>query len=267
MDRERRWRELARQLRADAVRATAAAGSRHPTSALSAADLMAVLLDGHLRYDFADPAHPGNDHLIFSKGHAAPLLYAMFKAAGAISDEELLRLRKLGSPLEGHPTPLPLRVKVIGSLDETVTIPVGIALGARRLGWPSPIWVLCGNGEMAEGTRWEAFEVLLWLERPAKPAREDLLGSSATQARGSRTAADSRDSRLVARARRARRAVAKRLGTVIRRWWRKAWKWLGGLAVVLGLLQNVDWLLRSFVWRQLLEWLNWIMKRMLEILG
>ena len=83
MDRERRWGEVARQLRVDAVRATAAAGSGHPTPALSAADLKAVLLDGYLRYDFADPAHPGNDHLVFSKGHAAPLLYAMFKAAGS----------------------------------------------------------------------------------------------------------------------------------------------------------------------------------------
>ncbi len=80
-------RELARQLRVDSIRCTTAVGSGHPTSALSAADLMAVLLARHLRYDFQNPKHPNNDHLIFSKGHAAPLLYAMFKAAGAISDE------------------------------------------------------------------------------------------------------------------------------------------------------------------------------------
>jgi transketolase len=151
--------ELARQLRVDAVRATAAAGSGHPTSALSAADLMAVLLDGYLRYDFADPAHPGNDRLVFSKGHAAPLLYAMFRAAGAISDEELLCLRKLGSPLEGHPTPRLSWVDVAtGSLGQGLPIAVGIALGARRLGRPSRIWVLCGDGEMTEGSMWEAFE-------------------------------------------------------------------------------------------------------------
>jgi transketolase len=151
--------ELARQLRVDAVRATAAAGSGHPTSALSAADLMAVLLDGYLRYDFADPAHPGNDHLIFSKGHAAPLLYAMFKAAGTISDQELLRLRKLDSLLEGHPTPrLPWVDVATGSLGQGLPIAVGIALGAKRLGRPSRIWVLCGDGEMAEGSMWEAFE-------------------------------------------------------------------------------------------------------------
>jgi hypothetical protein len=81
------WQELARQLRIDVVRATAAPGSGHPTSSLSAADLMAVLLEGHLRYDFSRPSDPGNDRLIFSKGHAAPLLYAMCKAAGAISHE------------------------------------------------------------------------------------------------------------------------------------------------------------------------------------
>jgi transketolase len=163
VDRERRWSEmaeLARQLRVDAVRATAAAASGHPTSALSAADLMAVLLGGYLRYDFTDHAHPGNDHLIFSKGHAAPLLYAMFKAAGAISDEELLNLRKLGSRLEGHPTPrLPGVEVATGSLGQGLPIAVGIALGIKRLDQrPSRSFVLCGDGEMAEGSMWEAFE-------------------------------------------------------------------------------------------------------------
>src|SRR4051794_18789479 len=80
------FRNLAQQLRVDAIRAVAAAGSGHPTSALSAADLMAVLLAGHLRYDFADPDAPGGDHLVFSKGHASPLLYALYRAAGAIDD-------------------------------------------------------------------------------------------------------------------------------------------------------------------------------------
>ena len=93
------WAHLAQQLRVDSIRCTTAAGSGHPTSSLSAADLMAVLLTSYLRYDFDHPQHPNNDHLIFSKGHASPLLYALFKAAGAISDEKLLTLRKFGSRL------------------------------------------------------------------------------------------------------------------------------------------------------------------------
>src|SRR5262249_56991522 len=97
--------ELGQQLRVDSVRAAAAAGSGHPTSSMSAADLMAVLLAGHLRYDFTDPRQAGNDHLIFSKGHASPLLYAMYKAAGAITDDELLTFRRLGRRLEGPPPP------------------------------------------------------------------------------------------------------------------------------------------------------------------
>jgi transketolase len=154
------WPELARQLRVDCVRATAAAGSGHPTSALSAADLMAVLLCGHLRYDFDHPDHPGNDHLIFSKGHAAPLLYAMAKAAGALSDDELLTLRQPGSPLEGHPTPrLPWVEVATGSLGQGLPIGVGIALAGKRLEeLPYRVWVLCGDGELAEGSMWEAFE-------------------------------------------------------------------------------------------------------------
>src|SRR6187401_562034 len=99
------WRELGQQLRVDSVRSSSAAASGHPTSSMSAADLMAVLMAKYLHYDFDRPEDPRNDHLIFSKGHASPLLYAMYKAAGAISDEELLTTRTLGSPLEGHPSP------------------------------------------------------------------------------------------------------------------------------------------------------------------
>src|ERR1700691_4802325 len=94
--------ELARQLRVDSIRATTEAGSGHPTSSMSAADLMAVLMTKYLRYDFKNPENINNDHLIFSKGHAAPLLYSMYKAAGAIDDKELMSLRKFGSRLEGH---------------------------------------------------------------------------------------------------------------------------------------------------------------------
>src|SRR5437588_12700531 len=99
------WKELAAQLRVDSIRCTTAAGSGHPTSSMSAADLMAVLLSRYLRYDWANPHAPNNDRLIFSKGHASPLLYSVFRAAGAISDEELLTLRKPGSRLAGHPNP------------------------------------------------------------------------------------------------------------------------------------------------------------------
>src|SRR5579864_6997640 len=101
------WTNLAQQLRVDSIRATTAAGSGHLTSSMSAADLMAVLLTDYLHYDFNDPHNIRNDRLIFSKGHAAPLLYAMFKAAGAISDDELMSLRKFGSLIEGHPVPEP----------------------------------------------------------------------------------------------------------------------------------------------------------------
>src|SRR5580693_7056476 len=109
--------ELGQQLRVDSVRASAAANSGHPTSSMSAADLMAVLLARHFRYDFTDPHAAGNDHLIFSKGHASPLLYSMFRAAGAINDDELLSYRTRGSLLEGHPTPrLPGADGATGSL-------------------------------------------------------------------------------------------------------------------------------------------------------
>src|ERR1700752_3655640 len=97
--------ELAQQLRVDSVRAAAAANSGHPTSSMSAADLMAVLADKYLRYDFDSPKDPRKDHLIFSQGHASPLIYSLSKARGAITDEELLTFRKLESRLEGHPTP------------------------------------------------------------------------------------------------------------------------------------------------------------------
>ncbi|HKE51036.1 MAG TPA: transketolase, partial [Actinomycetes bacterium] len=152
--------ELGQQLRVDSVRAAAAAGSGHPTSSMSAADLMAVLLSKHLRYDFDDPDHPGNDHLIFSKGHASPLLYALYKAAGAIDDAELLTFRKQGSRLEGHPTPrLPWVDVATGSLGQGLPIGVGVALAGKRLDrLPFRVWVLCGDSELAEGSMWEAFE-------------------------------------------------------------------------------------------------------------
>jgi transketolase len=153
-------RELAQQLRVDSVRAAAAAGSGHPTSSMSAADLMAVLMTRHLRYDFSAPDNAANDHLVFSKGHASPLLYALYKAAGAIDDEELLTFREFGSRLQGHPTPeIPWVDVATGSLGQGLPIAVGIALAAARLESSDlRVWTLCGDSELAEGSMWEAFE-------------------------------------------------------------------------------------------------------------
>jgi transketolase len=160
MDRNDFRRELGQQLRVHSIRSSDAGGSGHPTSSMSAAELMAVLLDGHLRLDFDNPRHPGNDHLVFSKGHASPLLYSMFKAAGAITDEELLTFRKLGSRLEGHPTPvLPWVDVATGSLGQGLPVAVGLALAAKRFDRsPARVWCLCGDSEMAEGSIWEAFD-------------------------------------------------------------------------------------------------------------
>jgi transketolase len=154
------WRELAAQLRVDSIRCTTAAGSGHPTSSMSAADLMAVLQTKYFRYEWREPHLRFNDRLIFSKGHACPLLYAMCKAAGVISDQELLSLRKFGSPLEGHPNPhvFPYADVATGSLGQGLAIGVGMALNAQYLdNLDYRVWVLLGDSECAEGSIWEAF--------------------------------------------------------------------------------------------------------------
>jgi transketolase len=152
--------DLGQQLRVDAIRCSTAAGSGHPTSSMSAADLMAVLMARHLRYDWDQPRLPNNDHLIFSKGHASPLLYAMYKAAGAVSDGEMMTFRKMGSRLQGHPTPLIPWVDVAtGSLGQGLPIAVGVALAGMYLDkLPYHVWVLCGDSELAEGSMWEALD-------------------------------------------------------------------------------------------------------------
>jgi transketolase len=159
------WRaELGQQLRVDSVRTSDAAGSGHPTSSMSAADLIAVLIDGYLKLDYKNPANPANDHLIYSKGHASPLYYAALKAVGAIDDAELLTFRKLGSRLQGHPTPaIPPTDVATGSLGQGLPTGVGIAIAARDLDkLPYRTWVLCGDSEMAEGSMWEAFQHAGW---------------------------------------------------------------------------------------------------------
>jgi transketolase len=154
------WRELGQQFRVDSIRTAAAAKSGHPSSGMSAADLMAVLVAKYLRYDFDHPDDLRNDRLVFSKGHASTLLYAIFRAAGAVDDEELLSYRQHGSRLEGHPTPVIPWVDVAtGSLGQGLPIGVGMALGAKHLDrMPTRVWVLHGDSETAEGSVWEAFE-------------------------------------------------------------------------------------------------------------
>ncbi len=156
--------ELAQQLRVDSIRASAAAGSGHPTSSMSAAELMAVLLDGHLKLDYSRPEDPHRDHLIFSKGHASPLYYSILKAVGAIDDEELLSFRKFGSRLEGHPTPrIPPTDVATGSLGQGLPVGVGLAITGKSLDrLPYRVWVLCGDSELAEGSIWEAFQHAGW---------------------------------------------------------------------------------------------------------
>src|SRR5947208_4167763 len=154
------WRELGQQLRVDSVRCAAEAKSGHPTSGMSAADLMAVLLAKYLRYDFDNPKDPANDRLVFSKGHASTLLYAMYRAAGVISDDELLAYRQFSSIFEGHPTPrIPWVDVATGSLGQGLPYGVGMALAGKRLDRTAMrTWVLLGDSEMAEGSQWEAFE-------------------------------------------------------------------------------------------------------------
>jgi transketolase len=154
------YSDLAAQLRIDSIRSTTKAGSGHPTSSMSAADLLAVLLKTYLKYDASNPHAPTNDHLIFSKGHAAPLLYAVYRAAGWITDEEQMTLRQIGSRIEGHPVPLLPYVDVAtGSLGQGLPIGVGIAWVGKFVDMlPYKVWVLLGDSEMAEGSIWEGFD-------------------------------------------------------------------------------------------------------------
>ncbi|HXW33007.1 MAG TPA: hypothetical protein VEJ87_00390, partial [Acidimicrobiales bacterium] len=153
--------EVAAQLRVDSIRSSTSAGSGHPTSSMSAADLIAVLAARHLRYDWDDPHSRANDHLIFSKGHASPLLYSLYKAVGVVSDEELMTgYRRFGQRLEGHPTPiLPWVDVATGSLGQGLPDGVGVALSGKYLERsPFRVWVLCGDSELAEGSIWEAID-------------------------------------------------------------------------------------------------------------
>ena len=150
-------RNVATRLRIESVRATSRAGSGHPTSCCSAAEIMAALFFGQMRFDPRDPGHEDNDRFVLSKGHAAPVLYAAWAEAGVIPHDQLATLREIESDLEGHPTPrLPFVDVATGSLGQGICAAVGIALNARRIGSTYRTYVLVGDGESAEGSVWEA---------------------------------------------------------------------------------------------------------------
>src|SRR5215831_14967889 len=151
---------MGNRLRIDSIIATSEAGSGHPTSSMSAADLVAAVFFYAMRFDMANPKNPVNDRFILSKGHAAPVLYSALAEAGAFPVEELKTLREFGSLLEGHPTPrLPWIDVATGSLGQGLPIGVGVAIAGKSLDrLPYRVWVLCGDSELAEGSIWEAAE-------------------------------------------------------------------------------------------------------------
>jgi transketolase len=153
-------RNIATRLRIDSVRATTEAGSGHPTTCCSAADLTAAIFFSEMRYDPRQPENPDNDRFVLSKGHAAPILYAAWAEAGIIRREDLLTLRRFDSDLEGHPTPrLPWVDVATGSLGQGLCAGLGIALNARRINSDYRTYVMLGDGEIAEGSVWEAAHV------------------------------------------------------------------------------------------------------------
>jgi transketolase len=151
---------IATRLRIDSARSTSESASGHPTSCFSAADLVAALFFAEMRFDPKNPQHPGSDRFILSKGHAAPLLYATWAEAGAFDRDDLLKLRRIDSDLEGHPTPrLPFVDVATGSLGQGICAGVGCALNARRIKSDYRTYCLIGDGESAEGSVWEAAEI------------------------------------------------------------------------------------------------------------
>src|SRR5437764_3435521 len=153
-------KNIATQLRIDSARATTQAGSGHPTSCFSMAEIMAALFFAEMRFDPKNPRNVDADRFILSKGHAAPILYAVWAEAGAFDRSELLTLRQLGSDLEGHPTPrLPFVDVATGSLGQGICAAIGSALNARRIGSEYRTYCMLGDGESAEGSVWEAADV------------------------------------------------------------------------------------------------------------
>ena len=154
---------IATELRIDSILSTTEAGSGHPTSCMSAAEIVATLFFGEMRFDPKDPENPQNDRFVLSKGHAAPVLYSAWAEVGFVPKSELLKLRRIDSDLEGHPTPRLAFVDVAtGSLGQGICAAVGTALNARRIQSEYRTYVLLGDGEMAEGSVWEAANVALF---------------------------------------------------------------------------------------------------------
>ena len=154
---------IATRLRIDSVVSTSEAGSGHPSTCCSAAEIMAALFFSEMRYDPADPHNPDNDRFVLSKGHAAPILYSAWAEVGIIRRDDLLSLRKFTSDLEGHPTPrLPWVDVATGSLGQGLCAAVGIALNARRIKSEYRTYALLGDGETAEGSIWEAAQAAAW---------------------------------------------------------------------------------------------------------
>jgi len=153
-------KNIATRLRIDSVRSTSEAGSGHPTSCMSMADVTAALFFAEMRFDPKDPKNPESDRFVLSKGHAAPILYSAWAEAGAFDRAELMKLREIGSDLEGHPTPrLPFVDVATGSLGQGICAAIGTALNARRIKSDYRTYVLLGDGESAEGSVWEAADV------------------------------------------------------------------------------------------------------------
>ena len=153
-------KNIATRLRIDSVKATSEAGSGHPTTCCSAAEIVAALFFSEMRYDPRDPQNPDNDRFVLSKGHAAPILYAAWAEVGFIKRDDLPKLRRIDSDLEGHPTPrLPFVDVATGSLGQGLCAGVGIALNARRIKSDYRTYVLLGDGETAEGSVWEAAQL------------------------------------------------------------------------------------------------------------
>src|SRR5438093_1701218 len=153
-------KNVATDLRVDSIKSTSEAGSGHPTSCCSAAEIVAALFFAEMRFDPKDPHNRESDRFVLSKGHAAPVLYAAWAEAGAFDRAELLKLRTIGSDLEGHPTPrLPFVDVATGSLGQGICAAIGSALNARRIGADYRTYCLIGDGESAEGSVWEAADV------------------------------------------------------------------------------------------------------------
>ena len=185
-------KNIATQLRIDSVKSTSEAGSGHPTTCCSAAEIVSTLFFGEMRFDPQNPQSDQNDRFVLSKGHAAPILYAAWAEAGLFPRSEVMKLREYTSDLEGHPTPrLNFVDLATGSLGQGLAAAVGIALNARRIGSPARTYVVMGDGESAEGSVWEAAQMGEFFKLDTICAVTDVnrLGQAAPRSSGTSRAA------------------------------------------------------------------------------